>query len=40
MEPGNLFMGDIIIECKKQAFQEANKSRIGLVQWTDRFKLN
>lgn len=40
MEPGNVFTGDIIIECKKQALQEAKKYRAGLDLWTDGSKLD
>ena len=38
MKSGNVFTGDIIVECKKQALQEAKKYRAGLVLWTDEFK--
>lgn len=40
MEPGNVFTGDIVIECKKQALQEAKKYGAGLVLWTDGSKLD
>lgn len=40
MEPGIMFKGDIIIECKKQALQEAKKHRTVLVLWTDGSKLD
>lgn len=40
MEPGNVFTGDIIIECKKQALQEAKKYRAGLDLWIDGSKLD
>lgn len=33
MEPGSFFKGDVTIECKKQALQEARKYRTGLVLW-------
>lgn len=40
MELGNVFTGDIMIECKKRALQEAKKYRTGLVLWTDGSKLD
>ena len=40
MELGNVFTGDIMIECKKRALQEAKKYRTGLFLWTDGSKLD
>ena len=40
MESGNISTGDIIIQCKKQAFHEAKKYRLGLVLLTDGSKLH
>lgn len=40
MEPGNMFTGDIIIQCKKQAFHKTKKYRVREVLWTDGSKLD
>lgn len=40
MEPGMLFKGDITIECKKKALQEAKKYITVLVLWADGSKLD
>ncbi len=34
------FSGKIVIQPKKNAFEEAKKYRAGLVMWTDRSKLD
>ena len=40
MDPSIGFKGDVIIEGKKQALEEAKKDRTGLVLWTDGSKLD
>ena len=40
MEPGIRFKGEIIIEPKKEALEEAKKNCTGLVMWTDGSKLD
>ena len=40
MDPSIEFKGDIIMEGKKQALEEAKKDRTGLVLWTKGSKLD
>ena len=40
MEPGIRFKGEIIIEPKKNALEEAKKYHTGLIMWTDGLKLD
>ena len=34
------FQGEIIVKCRKQAWEEATRYRTGLVMWTDASKLD